>query len=175
MISIRAMKRSDISEVYRIETLSFRSPWSKASLESELKNKLAHYLVAESDGKVIGYCGMWVLFEECHITNIAVDPAYRRAGVGKALLYAAMEVGDSFDATAMTLEVRETNRIAQDLYRKLDFEQQGFRKRYYPDTGEGAMLLWNVNIPRTVQNNACIRDTFALQWETFEQKRGDKA
>ena len=116
---------------------------------------------------------MWVLFDECHITNIAVDPAYRRMGVGKTLLFAGMEVGDYFGASSMTLEVRETNRIAQELYRKFDFEQEGYRKRYYSDTGEGAILLWNVNIPRTVQNNACIRDTFALQWETFE-KRGDR-
>lgn len=168
MIEIRAMTRSDISDVYRIETLSFRTPWSRYSLMSELDNKMAHYVVAVADGIVIGYCGMWVLFEECHITNIAIDPAFRKMGYGKALLYAAMEVGDYFNATAMTLEVRETNRIAQELYRKLDFEQQGYRKRYYQDTGEGALLLWNTNIQRTLKNNACIADTFALQWETFE-------
>ncbi|MBQ9187804.1 MAG: GNAT family N-acetyltransferase, partial [Clostridia bacterium] len=75
MLSIRAMTQSDISDVYKIETLSFRMPWSKRSLLSELENHLAHYLVAELDGKLIGYCGMWVLFEECHITNIAVSPS----------------------------------------------------------------------------------------------------
>lgn len=173
MITVRAMQKADVTNVHRIETLSFRTPWSKAALMSELSNRVAHYLVAEYEGKIVGYLGMWVLFDECHITNIAVDPAYRRMGVGKTLLFAGMEVGDYFGASSMTLEVRETNRIAQELYRKFDFEQEGYRKRYYFDTGEGAILLWNVNIPRTVQNNACIRDTFALQWETFE-KRGDR-
>ena len=169
-MTIRAMQKKDVNDVHRIELLSFRSPWSKASIASELNNKFAHYLVAERDGKLIGYCGMWVLFDECHITNIAVDPAERRAGVGKSLLLAAMEVGDYYGATSMTLEVRETNRVARDMYRKFDFEQQGYRRRYYSDTGEGALLLWNVNIQRTVQNNTCILSDFALQWETFEKK-----
>ncbi len=173
MLTVRAMKKADIEPVYRIETLSFRTPWSRQSLESELHHNLAHYLVAEDGGRVIGYCGMWVLFEECHITNIAVDPAYRKQGVGKALLFAAMEVGLMYDAEAITLEVRETNRIAQDMYRKFDFEKQGYRKRYYSDTGEGALLLWNRNMRKTVENNACIRDNFDLQWETFETERGE--
>lgn len=170
MITIRAMTRADVPAVHRVETASFRVPWSKASLLEETENHLAHYLVAEVDGRIAGYCGMWVLFDECHITNIAVSPLLRRRGVGKALMLAAMEVGDYFGATAMTLEVRETNTIAQEMYRRLDFERQGFRRRYYADTGEGALLLWNVNIQRTIQNNACIRDLYALQWETFEQK-----
>ena len=173
MIVIRAMKRSDVTAIHRIETQSFRTPWSKQSIASELGNRLAHYLIAEIDGRLVGYLGMWVLFDECHMTNIAVDPDVRRQGVGTALLFASMEVGDYFGATSMTLEVRETNRIAQELYRKFDFERQGFRRRYYADTGEGALLLWNVNIQRTIQNNACIRDGFALQWETFQTK-GDR-
>ncbi len=168
MMTVRAMKKSDISEVYRIETLSFRTPWSKLSLLGELRNSTAHYLVGEADGRLIGYCGMWVLFEECHITNIAIDPAFRHQGYGKSLLLAAMEVGDFLEATAMTLEVRESNRVAQDLYRKFDFQQQGFRKRYYQDTGEGALLLWNTNIQATIQNNACIRENYTIQWDTFE-------
>lgn len=174
MITIRAMNRADVPEVHRIEVLSFRSPWSKQALAGELTNRVAHYLVAEVDGHIAGYCGMWVLFEECHITNIAVEPGSRHGGIGKALMIAAMQVGDYFGASEMTLEVRETNRIAQDLYAKMDFEQQGFRKRYYTDTGEGALLLWNVNIQRTVQNNACIQDSFALQWETFEKRGTEK-
>lgn len=169
MLSIRAMTQSDISDVYKIETLSFRMPWSKRSLLSELDNHLAHYLVAELDGKLIGYCGMWVLFEECHITNIAVSPSSRHEGCGKAMLYAAMAVGDLFGATSMTLEVRETNRIAQELYQQFDFEKQGYRKRYYQDTGEGALLLWNTNLQRTLKSKACIQDSFVLQWETFEK------
>ena len=167
MIEIRAMNHADVPDVYRIETLSFRTPWSRRSLSDEVDNSLAHYLVAISDDVIAGYCGMWVLFEECHITNIAVDPIFRRKGIGKALLVSAMEVGTLFGATSMTLEVRETNRIAQEMYRKLGFQPQGFRKRYYQDTGEGAILLWNTDLNRTIGNNEVIRLTYHLRQNTF--------
>lgn len=167
MIEIRAMNLADVADVYRIETLSFRTPWSRRSLSEEVNNRLAHYLVALIDETIVGYCGMWVLFDECHITNIAVDPSYRREGIGKALLLCAMEVGSSFDATSMTLEVRETNRIAQEMYRKFDFMQQGFRKHYYQDTGEGAILLWNTDLHKTILLNKDIRSTYHLQQNTL--------
>ena len=117
----------------------------------------------ERDGEVIGYCGMWVLFEEAHITNIAIHPDYRGQGSGKELLLAAMEHAASFGAEMMTLEVRETNLVAQNMYAKFDFLQQGFRKKYYSDTGEGALLLWNRNILETIENNACLKETYLLQ------------
>ena len=163
MNTVRPMTKDDIDEVYRIETLSFRSPWSRHSLAGELKNRVAHYVVMERDGEVIGYCGMWVLFEEAHITNIAIHPDYRGQGSGKELLLAAMEHAASFGAEMMTLEVRETNLVAQNMYAKFDFLQQGFRKKYYSDTGEGALLLWNRNILETIENNACLKETYLLQ------------
>lgn len=163
MNTVRPMTKDDIDAVYRIETLSFRSPWSRHSLAGELKNRVAHYVVMERDGEVIGYCGMWVLFEEAHITNIAIHPDYRGQGSGKELLLAAMEHAASFGAEMMTLEVRETNLVAQNMYAKFDFLQQGFRKKYYSDTGEGALLLWNRNILETIENNACLKETYLLQ------------
>ncbi|MBR3130923.1 MAG: ribosomal protein S18-alanine N-acetyltransferase [Clostridia bacterium] len=163
MMTVRPMTRADIDTVYRIETLSFRSPWSRQSLAGELRNRVAHYVVAEQDGEVIGYCGMWVLFEEAHITNIAIHPDHRGHGYGKQLLLAAMEHAASFGAEMMTLEVRETNLVAQNMYEQFGFLQQGFRKKYYTDTGEGALLLWNRNILETIENNACLRETYLLQ------------
>lgn len=160
---VRPMTKADVDAVYLIETQSFRSPWSKHSLAGELKNRVAHYVVMERDGEVIGYCGMWVLFEEAHITNIAIRPDHRGNGYGKQLLVAAMEHAASFGAEMMTLEVRETNTVAQNMYAQLGFLQQGFRKRYYSDTGEGALLLWNRNILETVENNACLKETYLLQ------------
>ena len=164
---VRPMTKDDLDAVYLIETLSFRSPWSKHSLAGELKNRVAHYVVMEQDGEVIGYCGMWVLFEEAHITNIAIHPQHRGQGFGKQLLLAAMEHAASFSAEMMTLEVRETNHVAQNMYEKFGFLQQGFRKKYYSDTGEGALLLWNRNILATIENNACLRETYLLQSKPF--------
>ena len=150
MITVRAMKKADLDAVYEIEVLSFRTPWSRHSLAGELKNRVAHYAVAETEDGIVGYCGMWVLFEEAHITNIAIRPDQRGHGYGKQLLLASMEIAASFGAEMMTLEVRETNAVAQHMYAETGFVQQGFRKRYYSDTNEGALLLWNRNILETV-------------------------
>ena len=105
MITVRPMTKTDLDAVYQIETLSFRTPWSKHSLAGELKNRVAHYVVAETDEGVIGYCGMWVLFEEAHITNIAIHPDHRGNGYGKQLLLAAMEHAVSFGAEMMTFSI----------------------------------------------------------------------
>lgn len=153
------MQKKDIERVYEIETKSFRSPWSKASLMSELKNDLARYLLAENeDGVVVAYGGMWILFDEAHITNIAVHPDFRGQRIGKLLLLSMMRDAVHKGANAMTLEVRESNVTAQNLYYGLDFTKQGFRKKYYTDTGEGALLLWNKSIEKTVADNACLLD-----------------
>ena len=167
MITVRAMRKADVNAVYEIEVQSFRTPWSLRSLMGELKNHVAHYTVMEQDDRIIGYCGMWVLFEEAHITNIAIRPEQRGNGYGKALLHAAMRVAASFGAEMMTLEVRETNAVAQKMYDEMDFLQQGRRKRYYTDTGEDALLLWNRDILHTIENNACLKAAYLLQSETF--------
>ena len=151
MSIIRAMEKKDIEAVYRIEVQSFRTPWSKQSLTGELHNRVAHYLVMEQDDAIIGYCGMWVLFDEAHITNIAVAPEYRRCGLGRRMMLCAMRTARLYGAAQMTLEVRETNFAAQALYASLDFEMAGARKGYYFDTGESAFILWNRDIAHTLE------------------------
>ena len=149
-VAIRSMKREDISAVHALECLCFRTPWSKMSLLGELRNDVAHYFVLTIDDAVCGYGGMWVLYEEAHVTNIAVHPDFRRKGYAKLLLLQLMKKAISLGAEAMTLEVRESNYGAQALYEQLGFAQNGYRPRYYEDTGEGALLLWNINLKRTV-------------------------
>ena len=163
MMVVRPMTKRDISRVSEIEVQSFRSPWSKLSLLGELHNDVARYYVAEDEGRVIGYGGMWLLFDEAHITNIAIAPERRGEHLGRYLLYGMMEAAVARGAEKMTLEVRETNLRAQNLYYSFDFTKQGFRKRYYDDTGEGAYLLWNEDLSATVEKNACLKSNFILQ------------
>ncbi len=151
---IRPMTRMDVPRVHEIECTCFRSPWSKLALLGELKNEVAHYLVLEVDGVICGYGGMWLLFEEAHVTNVAIMPEYRQKGRGRRLMLEMMEHAVKRGAEKMTLEVREGNAVAQHLYATLDFEQNGFRPRYYSDTGEGALLLWNNDIQHTITKNA---------------------
>ncbi|MDO4544142.1 MAG: ribosomal protein S18-alanine N-acetyltransferase [Clostridia bacterium] len=165
MIEVRPMQKRDIDAVFEIEKLSFRSPWSKLSLQSELKNEVAHYYVLTREGKVAAFLGMWLLYDEAHVTNVAVHPMHRRAGLGRLLMLYSMRAALRLGATAMTLEVRETNVAAQTMYRGLDFSKQGYRPRYYSDTGEGALLLWNNDIAETVEKNACSFIRFGLELE----------
>ncbi|MDQ0232851.1 ribosomal-protein-alanine N-acetyltransferase [Metabacillus malikii] len=143
---IRAMGKDDIEEVYQIELLSFSTPWSKDSLYYELEQNLfAKYVVVEYKGRVIGYCGLWVIMDDAQITNIAVHPEYRGKKIGEALLQFSLQLSKELGAKRLSLEVRVSNHIAQALYKKLGFETGGVRKNYYTDNLEDAIVMW-VNI-----------------------------
>ena len=154
----RPMTRADVPAIAELELRCFRSPWSKNAIMSELDNRLAHYHVLELNGEIVGYAGMWVLFGESHITNVAIKEEYRRKGLGRMLMLKSMEAAISYKAKSMTLEVREHNESAKAMYFQLGFEQAGRRKRYYRDSGEDALILWNMDIQQTLQQqseNAC--------------------
>lgn len=137
------MNEKDIDQILEIEHASFTTPWSRESFENELrKNQYAHYTVLEDEEGVFGYCGMWIIIDEAHITNIALLPKYRGKKLGEALLKKVMEIARGKGAKTMTLEVRVSNDIAQSLYRKLGFQNGGIRKNYYTDDHEDALVMW---------------------------------
>ena len=141
---IEMMQIEDLEAVLEIEEASFPTPWSKNSFFYELtENQRAIYLVAKSEmNKVIGYIGMWVVFDEGHITNLAAHPLYRRQGVGKALLNELINVARKNGIQYLTLEVRRSNLSAQDLYQKIGFVHMGVRRKYYLDNREDALIMW---------------------------------
>ena len=141
--SFRMMNVEDIDQVMVVEHESFTIPWSKESFYNEIiKNQFAVYLVIEDEGRIIGYCGVWIVIDEAHITNIALLPEYRGRKLGEALLKKIIEVAIERGAKTMTLEVRMSNMIAQSLYRKLGFEGGAIRKGYYTDNQEDALVMW---------------------------------
>lgn len=140
---IRPMKAEDIDEVLVIESLCFPTPWSREAFRAEIEdNYCARYVVAELEGMVIGYGGMWIIIDEAHITNIAVHPNYRGRGVGEAIMKGLIQTAARLKVEGMTLEVRVSNMIAQNLYKKLGFVAIGVRKGYYTDNGEDALIMW---------------------------------
>ncbi|XOQ17377.1 MAG: ribosomal protein S18-alanine N-acetyltransferase [Sporanaerobacter sp.] len=142
-ILVRNMREEDIDEVLEIERTSFTTPWSKEAFTLEItKNMLAKYVVAEIEGKVVGYGGIWLIIDEGHVTNIAVHEKYRGLGVGKKIMEALIDICSDRNIVAMTLEVRKTNEIAKSLYTKYGFKEYGIRPGYYSDNNEDAIIMW---------------------------------
>jgi ribosomal-protein-alanine N-acetyltransferase len=146
-VEIAPMRPEDIPQVLEIERRSFATPWPRDAYHHELDhNRTAVYLVARSGGRVVGYAGMWVVMDEAHITTIAVDPARRGEGIGERLLVELISRAYERRARWVQLEVRRSNQVAQNLYRKYGFRDVGVRRHYYSDNGEDALVMWTGNI-----------------------------
>ena len=143
MIQILKMTTEHIKDVHKIEEDCFSIPWSEKSFYDELtKNKMAIYIVAKEDEKIIGYGGMWHVINEGHITNVAVKKEYRGKGIGNQIINALIDIAKEKEMIGITLEVRTSNIVAQNLYKKNGFIIEGIRKEYYDDNKEDAILMW---------------------------------
>ena len=140
---IEEMKENDIDGVFEVEKNCFEDYWSKDSFKKELSNNLAKYLVAKIDNKVVGYVGLWFVVDEGHITNVAVHEDYRGQKIGDHLIKELVQVCKNNKIISMTLEVRASNVVAQNLYKKYGFKMAGIRKEYYSNNKEDAIIMWN--------------------------------
>jgi ribosomal-protein-alanine N-acetyltransferase len=142
----RPMTRADIPEVLVIDRVSFPIPWSERSYHFELtENPSAHLWVAEratpGGTAILGYIGYWHIIDEAHISTFAVHPDWRQQGVGTTLLMTALRDALRQGAEIATLEVRESNHVAVELYQRYGFRIVGRRSRYYRDNQEDALLM----------------------------------
>ena len=135
------MNESHVSSVAALEKICFSDPWSENSVASELKNKLALWLVAEENGIVAGYIGSQTCGEESDVMNVAVHPDFRRRGIAEALVNALVDELKAMGSHCLTLEVRASNAPAIALYEKLCFAEIGRRKNYYRNPREDALIL----------------------------------
>lgn len=139
----RLMKLEDIPEILVIEREAFTMPWTEEAFRNELThNHFAKYMVMELAGHIIGYAGMWAIVDEAHVTNIALLEAYRGRKWGDRLLEELMKTASFLGMKSITLEVRVSNEVAQNLYRKKGFRPAGTRKGYYSDNREDALIMW---------------------------------
>ncbi|HHX38620.1 MAG TPA: ribosomal protein S18-alanine N-acetyltransferase [Armatimonadetes bacterium] len=172
-ISVERMRLPDLDDVLRIERASYPTPWRPETFRYEIcDNPNAHYVVARAhfpEGPVtVGYAGMWLIIDEAHITTIAVDPNYRGLKIGERLLLTLLTAATQKGACRATLEVRESNLVAQRLYLKYHFGAAGMRRGYYTDSGENAIIMWieNLHDPRLQrfmsERRRCLEEQGAL-------------
>ena len=152
------MTAADVDAVCAIEEATFARPWSCASIENELTNSCARYVVLRRGGETVGYAGMWLVIDDAHVTNVAIRKDLRGQGLGEKLMRALIQLAADSGMIWMTLEVRRSNAAAQGLYRKLGFVDVGWRKRYYEDNGEDALLMGLEHLPEGHPEN----DPFAV-------------
>lgn len=189
---VEPMQWVDVPEVMDIEHASFTLPWSDYTYRHELlENRNSHYFVVRrlnGDGRastnwlarlfhrsrpspVVGYGGFWLVIDEAHISTIASAVEWRGHGLGELMLLAMIERSIELGASMVTLEVRVTNSVAQNLYRKYGFVVVGRRPRYYRDNDEDADLM-TVEPIQSAEYQAKLR---ALRAALEERLRRDGA
>ena len=145
-ICVEKMTTSTMNDVKDICDLSFSVPWSLSSLEKELTNPNALYIVVKLGEKVVGFGGIWVVFDEATVINIAVHPDYRGIHISDIIMENLINKAKSMGACSMTLEVRISNIPAIKLYEKYGFIIEGTRKNFYDNPKEDGHIMWKYNI-----------------------------
>lgn len=137
----RLMDNTHVTAVAELEKLCFSDPWSISSVSSELTNPLSLWVVAMDHEKLVGYVGSQSVMGWADMMNLAVDPAYRRMGVGRGLVNELIARLKPNEVTCLTLEVRASNAGAIALYEGLGFAEVGRRPNYYRNPKEDALIL----------------------------------
>jgi [ribosomal protein S18]-alanine N-acetyltransferase len=168
-LAIEPMREGDVPVVQEIEKEIFSTPWPRNAYYRELASRnTAHYIVLrrESGGggsgeglrpadprggppplmEIIGYGGMWRMYDEAHVTTIGVRRDQQRGGYGRIVFAALVQAAYDLGAKWITLEVRTSNENAQRMYENFGFKVIGRRRGYYTDNGEDAIVMWSDSI-----------------------------
>lgn len=148
-IEFYRMVQEDADGVARVEAACMPVPWSRQSFWEEASHTDAYYLIArdvDRDNLIVAYAGCWVLANEGHITNVAVDPDYQGQGLGRRLMNELTSRVKALGVDSMTLEVRPSNTVAINLYTSLGFRSVGQRSKYYTNPVEAAEIMWNTKL-----------------------------
>jgi [ribosomal protein S18]-alanine N-acetyltransferase len=148
---LRKMVAADLDEVMVIERAAFRHPWSTELFRRELDHDWSTVLLClepltsapggKAAERIIGFLIYWLVHDEVHLLNVAVDPSHRRRGVARLLLQETERRAAAAHAALLTLEVRRSNTSALELYKQFDYRAVGVRPNYYVDEGEDAIVM----------------------------------
>lgn len=124
----------------KIERESFETPWSIEALREEVASPNARFFTLSVFGKIAAYAGMHVVLDEAYIDNIAVAPAFRGYGLGRAITQHLISCAKGSGCVFLTLEVRASNALAIRLYESCGFRKAGVRPNFYEHPKEDALL-----------------------------------
>ena len=145
-LKIRRAEEKDVQAIAELEAVCFKGedPWSEGAFFNEVVENADKtlYLAAISDDRIVGYMGVWRILDEGHITNVAVDPAYRRKHIAEALISEMIRLTSEGETSSWTLEARVDNEPAIKLYEKMGFTGVGVRPGYYEYDGTDALIMW---------------------------------
>lgn len=142
--TVTTLLEPDLDGVLQVEAASFSNPWTREMFLQELRNVNVSYgyVLKTPERLTVAFCTIWIVVDEIHINNLAVHPAYRGRGLGRALLVSILRLWSGRGAARATLEVRESNAVAINLYMTLGFRVAGRRRNYYTEPVEDALILW---------------------------------
>ncbi len=140
---IREAEPADLKEIYSIEKRSFSDPWTPSQILFEIVYRYSKGFVIEIEGRVVAFIFAMIVSDEAHIGDFAVDPDFRRRGLGEKLLRYFLDFAKERGVKRVVLEVRKSNLPARGLYEKCGFREVGVRKRYYKN-GEDAIVMERV-------------------------------
>jgi ribosomal-protein-alanine N-acetyltransferase len=139
---IRPMEARDLEQVADLEKRCFSENWSYKLLEAGLYSQYDVYYVYERQGQILGYCNLRILAGEGEVQRIAVMPGYRRQGLAREMMGAMVTCARDSRVSAVSLEVRQGNLPARNLYESFGFRAEAVRKGYYRNPPEDAVIMW---------------------------------
>lgn len=139
---LRLMKEADLPIVLELEEQLFTSTWKMDDFLYEMnENPFSQMFVWEENSEIVGYMGIWIIFEQAQLTNLAVNKKYQGKGYGRLLLEKGISICQEAGCEIMTLEVRQSNVVAKSLYQSCGFEKVSVKKDYYQDNHEDADVM----------------------------------
>lgn len=137
-IIIKESIESHINDIYEISKSCLKNSWSLKLYQEDFRNVFSKYFSLIYDNKLIGFLSVYIIINEINITNIAVDKNYQGNGFSK---YLFSNLIDSYKNFEIFLEVRESNYIAINLYKKFKFIEIHRRENYYSNPIENAIIM----------------------------------
>ncbi len=140
-ITVHEMRPPDVDDLVRIENQVFAAPWSRNMFLREIGNRAARSFVFRQNHELVGYVCFWEVLDEAHVQTVAVHPRKRGLGLGAYIMEHMESVCLRDGIRRIILEVGRRNDTARRLYRKRGFSAIGFRKGYYRETNDDALVM----------------------------------